>query len=742
MNNSKSGETAFVRVIREAPQIAGRFGVNFAIASYNTFHLLLSLMRNDRWLAMWLDKKGVSINDLLSCGPEDNNLEPFSMGMLLAKARKLAESNGVERHPIHLLFAILSFGEEAVAKRVLWRQNCDPSALLREIVSNHWHRSPPQLNSEEDADGVLETMGIDYTKLAREGKLKPVIGRGKEIRSVIEILARKDTAGYDEAINNPVLLGEPGVGKSAIAKGLARLIADRDLSVQPFWEYRVVYLKLSDMQAGTGIRGSLELRFKALLEECSGGQPTILFLDELHTIVGLGRTEGSSGMEESLKPALAEGLSCIGATTTDEWREKVETKNPPFAERWIQVRVEEPSSEDMMQILLGSADDLARRHLVHFSGEVLSAAISLGEKYLHYVASPRREIDQILNGVGAKVKLANRVMASVEDVAEVISQIVGYEVKPDAEERQKVANAYEILSTEIIGQNDAMQKFADLIIRHRSGVQDEEKPPVMLLLGPTGVGKTLSARLVAKHFFADKLIRVDMSEFMERHTASRLTGAPPGYIGYDKPGQLTEPLRRFGRAVVLLDEIEKAHDDVFNILLQLFDEGRLTDGKGRTVSGRNCIFLMTSNLGSEYFAGSVKSIGFGATAEQSSFAEAKKKALEEARRHFRPEIFNRIDEIIVFDRLEKMAVETIAKNLLQNEKEKCAHLGFALEWEADVINFLVEQGFSPTYGARPMKRQIMKSVQNILAKPILRGEIIRGDRIKLFVQNNLICWRK
>ena len=628
------------------------------------------------------------------------------------------------------------------------REFTDPDQLQQEIISQRYHRQIMEVTNGDDKERVLtplQVFGTDYTQMAREGKLKPAIGREEEILSIVEILARKDAgAGYDEAINNPVLLGEAGVGKTALAKSLAVMIIRRDERVRPLWDHRLVYISLGGLQAGTGIRGSLEAKIEVILAECKAGPATILFLDELHIVMGLGRTEGSSGLEEILKPVLAEGLSCIGATTTGEWRKHIETKNAAFARRWIPVMINEPSPEMTLEILVGCVDILARRHLVHFSGEVLGATVELGRKFITYEASPHREIEVILNGVGAKVKLAGRIRAKVSDVVAVISQTTGLPASTSTNERRRISEAYELLRLKIIGQDTANRTLADALLRFKSGLGDPKKPTVILALGPTGVGKTLSARTLADEFYFGRLIRVDMSEYMEKHTVSRLIGAPPGYIGYDEPGQLTEQLRRLGIAVVLFDEIEKAHPDVLQILLQLFDDGRLTDNKGNTVDAKQCIFIMTSNIGNRlYDRASRPAIGFHQETEEATGQTVNPEdIITEAKKVLSPELINRIDEILVYQPLTPAVIRSIAKLLLFEEQARCSQKGFGLTWDEAVIDYLLTKGFNSTLGARPMKRQIMRNIQNLLAGPVFTGEIAKGDQVRLIVEGERISFRK
>lgn len=745
----KNPEQAFIDILTEAGKIASRMNVD----RYNTYHLLLAIMRKDHSLREYLEDHEVSFNKLLLHASDEFNPERF-IGQLLGRARSMANTANIPRQPMHLFYTILSYGEESHAKRIL-REFCDPDLLMREIINKKWHRNPPNMVTEQNEKPekkektLLEIFGTDYTQKAKDGKIKAVIGRDKEVQAVIEILARKDPDNRDEeAINNAVLLGEAGTGKTAIAKDIALRIARKDESVKLFHDHRLIYLPLGSLQAGAGIRGSLEAKIEGILKECAEGPPTILFMDELHIIMGLGQSEGSSGLQEILKPVLAEGLSCIGATTTEEWRRDIESKNSAFARRWITVVVEEPNEEDTMKILQGCADNLARAHLVHFSDDVLLESIKLGRKFIQEQASPAREIETILHGVGSKTKLDSRIIAQNDDVAKIISDIKGIPILQSAEEKRMILNTYEILSENIIGQEPSIRKLSDAIISWKSGTGDTEKPLVILSLGPTGTGKTLSAEIVAKKFMHGRMIRLDMSEYMEKHSVSRLIGAPPGYVGYDQAGQLTEAIRKKGVAVVLLDEIEKAHPAVLNIFLQLFDKGRITDGQGRLANGKNCIFIMTSNLGANCFAKSKKtSIGFGSNIDSAtvalSYEDSRNAVIKEVKNFFSPEFYNRIDETLVYQFLNADVVRNIAGIILNKQKKRYEkNQRFTLQWDDTIIDYLVRTGHNVNLGARPMKRQVEQKIVQLLARPIIAEEVKASDVIKLSLENDNIIWRK
>lgn len=734
-------EEAFVGILKDAARIAQRFGRQ----AYSTFDVLLAILRRDSFLRGWLSEKQVKFNDLVARNPSVGSAEP-NMGELLARVRAIATTAQQPRKPIHMLFGILGFGANCTAFDAI-TAFADPAVLLREIVEKHWLRNPPgeimpEENKDEEKRG-LEKYGVNFTQFAREGKLHDVVGRDKEIESIVEILARKDMhASYDEAINNPVLIGEAGTGKTALAKALAVLIAQKDPRVQFLWDHRLIYLKLGVLQAGTGIRGTLEAKISEILSDCTS-EPTILFLDELHIVMGLGKTEGSPGIEEVLKPILAEGLSCIGATTTEEWRREVESKNSAFARRWIPVVIDQPNEEKTLLIVRGAVHDLARRHIVYFPDEVLKASVTMGRRYMPYDASPAREIEKILNGVGARVKIERRSFANADDVVAVISQMTGMPIGTQQSQRANLVNAETILASKIFGQDEANKALASSLQRYFSGMRDPDKPLVILTLGPTGVGKTFTAKTLASEFLFNRLLRFDMSEYQEQHTISRLIGSPPGYIGYDEPGQLTEGIRRMGEGLVLLDEIEKAHRNIHQSFLALFDDGRMTDGKGDTINGKNCIFFMSSNVGSHLFVPTSTKIGFGSTTSQdNSFESIKQQIIREARSRFSPEFWNRIDLVLVYKPHDPETVRKIAIDLLGKEKTKCQELGITIDWKPEVIEYLVLHGYDPINGARPMKRIIMGDIQGLIATPILKEELRTGDSVMLLVENNKIIWQK
>lgn len=733
----------FASVLQEAAETASN---RWGGGRYNTFHLLIAIMRKDVVLREWLELHGMRFNDLMSHAAEAHSERESQCGDILAMVHRMAMTQNVPKHPVHLLYALLNFPETWAGR--LLSERFPVRSLIQEITRNKWHSAPPTASEEvAKTDKPFGGLGTDLTKMAAEGKLRPVFGRDDEIRQVIEILAQKDPGQFDEAINNPVLLGPAGVGKSAIAKGLALLISRRDPIARLFFGHRVVYVDFGGLQSGTGIRGSLESRIKSILKECEEGPLTILFLDELHVIMGLGKTEGSSGFEETMKPVLAGGLSCIGATTTDEWHIKIERVNPAFARRFIPVPVEEPDAAQTLRILNESVDDLARRHLVYFPPEVLVQAVKMGRQYLPYQASPAREIELILNGVGGKLKVAGRFVAEANDVAAKISELVKFPVTIEDTDRSRFLDAFDILSRTIIGQPRANRVLADGVIRYASGMRETNRPLVVLALGPTGVGKTHSAQTLADAYWNGRLSRLDLSEYMERHSVSRLIGAPPGYVGYEGEGCLTKSIRDLVMGVMLLDEVEKAHPDVWQIFLQLFDAGRLTDSHGKTVDASNFVFVMTSNLGARhFFPARNNGMGFAAQdSDQVSFEEIRERVMADVRGHFSPEFLNRIDEVVIYDPLTRESVHTIAIGLLERERTRCSMMdrGFSLSWSDEIVEYLVRKGYSFAAGARPMKRVVTREIQTLLARPILSGEISLGDRVELFSDSGAaISWRK
>ena len=635
---------------------------------------------------------------------------------------------------------------------------------------------------------VLDNFGRDLTAIAQEGKLDPVVGREKEIERVSQILSRRKK-------NNPLLIGEPGVGKSAIAEGLALRIVQRKVS-RVLFNKRVVTLDLASLVAGTKYRGQFEERIKAIMNELEKNDDIILFIDELHTIVGAGGATGSLDASNMFKPALARGeLQCIGATTLDEYRQYIE-KDGALVRRFQNVMVEPTTPEETLQILKNIKDKYEAHHNVNYTDEALQACVNLTTRYITDRFLPDKAIDA-LDEAGSRVHIKNikvpqdildleakleevreektkvvksqkyeeaaqlrdtekqiegelkraqnewekaskenRETVTEENVAEVVSLMSGIPVHRVAEkELKKLAQMNELMKGKVIGQDEAVSKVVKAIQRNRAGLKDPNKPiGSFIFLGTTGVGKTQLAKILAKEIFDsnDALIRIDMSEYMEKFAVSRLVGAPPGYVGYEEGGQLTEAVRRKPYAVILLDEIEKAHPDVFNILLQILDDGHVTDSLGRKVDFRNTIIILTSNIGTRQLKEFGDGVGFGTSAKKDSADDRAKSTIETAlKRAFAPEFLNRIDDIILFNSLKKEDIMKIIDIELSSLIERLTALDYHIELTEEAKNFIADKGFDKDYGARPLKRAIQKYIEDPMAEEIINAVISEGDELLL-----------
>lgn len=634
---------------------------------------------------------------------------------------------------------------------------------------------------------VLDNFGIDITKAAEEGTLDPIVGRDREIERLAQILSRRKK-------NNPVLIGEPGVGKSAIAEGLAIRIMQKKVS-RVLFDKRVVALDIASIVAGTKYRGQFEERMKAILNELAKNKNIILFIDEIHTIVGAGGSGGSLDAANMLKPALSRGeIQCIGATTLDEYRQNIE-KDGALERRFQKVLVEATSFDETVEILNNIKSRYEDHHNVRYTDTAVKACVKLTNRYISDRALPDKAIDA-LDEAGSRVHIANikvpaiieelekaveeikvkkkdavkqqnfevaaafrdkerqllssleqekekwqkelqenRITVDEEHVAEVVAMMTGVPVKRIAKtEGMKLLQMHDELAESVIGQKEAIEKIVKSIHRNRAGLKDPNRPiGSFIFLGPTGVGKTQLAKVLAQYLFdsADSLIRIDMSEYMEKFAVSRLVGAPPGYVGYEEGGQLTEKIRRKPYSVVLLDEIEKAHPDVFNILLQLLDDGQLTDSLGRRVDFKNTIVIMTSNIGSRQLKDFGRGIGFGSADRSGDNDYAKgvvQKALKSA---FSPEFLNRIDDVIIFNALTKEDIHKIIDIELKSLFKRIADLGYFVQVTDAAKEFLTEKGFDPQYGARPLKRAIQKYLEDELAEVIIRGAIPEGGTLNV-----------
>jgi len=686
--------------------------------------------------------------------------------------------------PEHLVFA-LAVNPESAAGRALSQARVTPEALQQAALGG----GPGAPGGAGGAGGqtptstpTLDEYGRDLTALAREGRLDPVIGREQEIEQTVEVLSRRTK-------NNPVLIGEAGVGKTAIVEGLAQRIVDNDVP-DTLRDRRVVEIDLTGLVAGTRYRGDFEERLQKVMNEIRDhADQLIAFIDELHTVVGAGGSEGSMGAGNMLKPALARGeLHVVGATTLDEYRKHIEA-DAALERRFQPVLVPEPSVEDTVEILRGLRDRYEAHHQVRFTDEALVAAAELSDRYLPDRQLPDKAID-LIDQSGARVRLRTRTPTTdvrdleqqlenlqrdkdhavaaedyeratelrdrireletrivaarggdsgvpevgVAEIADVLSRRTGIPVSQlTEEEKERLLRLEDRLHQRVVGQEEAVAAVAEAVRRSRAGLGDPDRPVgSFLFLGPTGVGKTELARALAEALFGDRdrMIRLDMSEFQERHTVSRLVGAPPGYVGYDEAGQLTEAVRRRPYSVVLLDEIEKAHPDVFNTLLQVLDAGRLTDSRGRTVDFRNTVLIMTSNLGSEHIVGRGGRVGFdsgdGAGRQDDAIREQVMRRLREA---FRPEFLNRVDEVIIFRQLADEQLQQITQLLLEETVRRMRAQDIELEVTPAAVRLLTELGTQREYGARPLRRTIQRRIDNELSNQVLRGDVRPGQRV-------------
>ena len=696
--------------------------------------------------------------------------------------------------PEHILFA-LAVNPESSAGRTLSAAHVTPEALQAALAG----AGTPGAGGAGGSRGetpTLDEYGRDLTDMAREGRIDPVIGRDGEIEQTIEVLSRRGK-------NNPVLIGEAGVGKTAIVEGIAQRIVDDEVP-QMLSGKRVVQLELSGVVAGTRYRGDFEERMKRIIDEIRAhGDELIIFIDELHTLVGAGgSTEGGMDAGNMVKPALARGeLHVVGATTLDEYRKNIE-KDAALARRFQPILVPEPTVDDTLAILHGLRDRYEAHHQVRYTDEALAAAVELSDRYITDRFLPDKAID-LIDQAGARVRLrtktpgvdlrnlerrveelrrdkdqavtseeyeqASRLRDEIEqicaqihdltkgenavpevvvnDIAEVVSRATGVPVQQlTEEEKDRLLRLEDHLHERVIGQDQAVAAVSEAVRRSRAGLGDPQRPVgSFLFLGPTGVGKTELARALTEALFGadSRMVRLDMSEFQERHTVSRLIGAPPGYVGYEEAGQLTEAVRRHPYSVVLLDEIEKAHPDVFNILLQILDDGRLTDGQGRTVDFKNTVLIMTSNLGSDLAARRGATLGFGGPGVSST--EGQESALEEQmlrrlRESFRPEFLNRIDEIIVFRQLDRAELLQITELLLQETRRRMHGQGVTVRFAPAAVDWIAEHGYQPEFGARPMRRTIQREVDNQLSRMLLNGELSSGQDITVNVEDGQLAF--
>lgn len=778
-----------------------------------TEHILLGLLREGEGIAAQvLKNKGVeleavrtnteelvgkgqvSITQILGYTPRTKTVLEYSLN----EARALGQNFiGTE----HLLLALIREGD-GIASSMLKGMGLSFEGVVQEILM--LLNDKPNVNKKQKAQNenpntpTLNQYGRDLNQMARDGKLDPVIGRDNEIERMIQILSRRTK-------NNPVLIGDPGVGKTAIAEGLAQKIYEGNVP-EGLKDKRVVTLDLSSMVAGAKYRGEFEERLKNVMNEIREVKNVILFIDEMHTIIGAGAAEGSIDASNILKPALARGeIQAIGATTIDEYKKHIE-KDSALERRFQPITVGEPSKEEALQILEGLRDKYEAHHKVKITDQALKAAVELSDRYITDRYLPDKAIDLIdeaasrvriktftappdlkkledeLAGLekekseaislqdyekAAKVRdqegsirkqlesqkrswsdkahSADSVVGE-QEVADIVSSWSGVPVMKMAEEEsQKLLNLENILHSRVIGQEEAVAAVAKAIKRARVGLKDPNRPVgSFIFLGPTGVGKTELTKALAEALFGDEdaMIRIDMSEYMEKHTVSRLIGSPPGYVGYDEGGQLTEKVKRKPYSVVLLDEIEKAHPDVFNVLLQILEDGRLTDGKGRTVDFKNTVVIMTSNVGSHTIK-KQKILGFTASSDEkeSVYEKMKDNVMEELRSNFRPEFLNRIDDIIVFHQLEEEHLKEIVEIMLKSLLKRIKELDIDIEVSDEAKALLMKKGFDQQYGARPLRRAITKLVEDQLSEEILKGSVKAGSKVRIDVEEEKLVFK-
>ncbi|MCI2424221.1 ATP-dependent Clp protease ATP-binding subunit [Saccharopolyspora sp. K220] len=692
---------------------------------------------------------------------------------VLADAHRVARALGSTYiSPQHVLLA-MSASPQSETGRLLASAGAGPEVLR---AASQQPRSEQRQARKNSSTPTLDQFGRDLTARARDGELDPVIGRAEEIEQTVEILSRRTK-------NNPVLIGEAGVGKTAIVEGLARRIAAGQVP-RVLADKRVVQLELSGMLAGTRYRGDFEERMTKVIDEISEHRDElIVFIDELHTVVGAGGAEGAMDAGNMLKPRLARGdLHVVGATTLDEYRKHIE-KDPALERRFQPVQVPEPSVSDTVAILQGLRENYEAHHRVRYTEEAVAAAAQLSDQYIADRFLPDKAID-LIDQAGARKRLAalspdgdelrgrierleqakdeavaaedyerasalrdeiteaqNALSASgaaevlevtAEDIAEIVARATGVPVsRLTAAEKVRLQGLKQELHQRVVGQDDAVRALARAVRRSRSGLGDPNRPVgSFLFLGPTGVGKTELAKALAESLFGEeqRMVRLDMSEFQERHTASRLVGAPPGYVGHGEAGELTEAVRRHPYSVILLDEVEKAHPDVFNTLLQVLDDGRLTDGQGRTVNFTNTVLIMTSNLASEVVSSAGGKIGFTATDADPALDERIMPRLREA---FRPEFLNRINEIVVFKRLDGEQLHTITRMLLGHTERRLRALGIAIEFDPAAVAWIAERGYQPEFGARPLRRAIEREVDDRISDLLLDGELAEGAHLRV-----------
>jgi ATP-dependent Clp protease ATP-binding subunit ClpC len=767
------------RVIILAREEAGRFRHDFV----GTEHVLLGLIRDGEGIAtavlqrlgLRLETVKAEVERALAGFPKTLTFGevPFTpqakrvLELSIEEARQLGHNYiGTE----HLLLGLMKEGQ-SIAAKILESLGARLDEVRQETLALLGDQYYPRPKKRSQTP-VLDEFARDLTQLARETKLDPVIGREQEIERVIQILARRTK-------NNPVLIGEPGVGKTAIVEGLAQKIISHDVP-DVLVNKRLLQLDLGALVAGTKYRGQFEERLKAVMKEIRQSENVVLFLDELHTLIGAGAAEGAIDASNMLKPALSRGeIQTIGATTLDEYRKYIE-KDGALERRFQPVIVKAPSVPEAIEIIKGLRHKYEAHHRVKITEQAINAAVTLADRYITDRQLPDKAID-VIDEASSRTRLmaltppAEKAASlrekekilqhreeemkrewertkgkGVQQVGEVdiefiVSRWTGIPLaKLEEKESQKLARMEDALHGRIIGQDDAVKAVARAIRRSRAGLKDAKRPVgSFVFLGPTGVGKTELARALAEYLFGDEnaLIRVDMSEYMEKFSVSRLLGAPPGYVGYEEGGFLTEKVRRRPYSVVLFDEIEKAHPDVFNMLLQVLDDGRLSDSLGHVVDFKNTILIMTSNLGTSLI-GKRTSPGFLAESDEQSYEKMKDRVMDEMKRAFRPEFLNRIDDIIVFHALSEQHIKSIIRLMTTRINKQLTEKGIELVLTPAAENALVEKGYDPTYGARQLRRTIQKHIEDPLAEAIVRGQLVDSARIEVDVEGGTFVFRE
>jgi len=798
------------KVMALANQEAQRFNHEYI----GTEHILLGLVKEGsgvgatvlKNLDVDIKKVRLEVEKLVKSGPD-----MVTMGKLphTPRAKKVIEYAIEEARSLnhnyvgteHLLLGLLR-ETEGIAAQVLMNVGLRLEDVRQEVLNLlgagvdtepnglDMKMGPAVAGKPKSKTPALDSFGRDLTLLAADGELDPVIGRKREIERLIQILCRRTK-------NNPVLLGEAGVGKTAIVEGLSQQVINKQVP-ELLKDKRIVVLDLAMMVAGTKYRGQFEERIKAVINEVRRAKNVVLFIDELHTLVGAGGAEGAIDASNVLKPALARGeVQCIGATTLDEYRKHVE-KDGALERRFQTIIVEPPTKDETLDILRGLQDRYEAHHRVRFTDEALFQAVELSTRYITGRCLPDKAID-VVDEAGARIRLKNMTpppnlaeleekieklqrekdeavrntdyeraaalrdesqqllnektqmqknwyeenkeatgLVDAEVIAEVVSNMTGVPLtRLEKKETQRLLELEAEIHKLVVSQDEAISAIARAVRRSRSGMKDPNRPMgCFIFLGPSGVGKTLLAQALAEFMFSDKnaLVRLDMSEFMEKHNVSRLVGAPPGYVGYEEGGQLTERIRRRPYAVLLLDEIEKAHPDVYNILLQIMDEGRLTDSFGRIIDFKNVIVIMTSNIGAELIK-NTGGFGFGKKTAEANYEKMKDTLHKEVERHFRPEFLNRVDDVIVFRPLTKENLQTIVEYELAKVFKRLTEHGLKLELTDRAKEFLIEKGYNPEFGARPLRRAIEHYIEDPLAEAVLRGEFKGKNLVKIDVQD-------